>query len=49
MRLEGHAVVGMEETRKSQELSAGNTQGKRPSGRTLCRWGHNITMDLKEK
>ena len=26
----------------------GNSEGKRPVGRSRCKWGDNIKMDLKE-
>jgi hypothetical protein len=48
MRWAGH-VAGMEEMKPAYKMLVG-TEGKRPLGRTRCRWYNNIkpTMDLKE-
>jgi hypothetical protein len=47
MRLAGH-VVRMGEKRNAYRILVGNTKGKRPLGRPLCRWMDNIQMDIRE-
>jgi hypothetical protein len=34
--------------RNAYRVSVGNTEGKRPLGRTWYMWGHNIKMSLRE-
>jgi hypothetical protein len=47
MRWEGH-VARMGEKRNAYRLLAQKSEGKRPIGRTRCRWVHNIKMELLE-
>jgi hypothetical protein len=46
-RWAGH-VARMGEKRNAYRLLVGKTEGKRPLGRTKCRWVDNIKMDLLE-
>jgi hypothetical protein len=47
MRLAGH-VARMGEKRNAYRLLVGMPEGKRPLGRTRCRWVDNIRMNLGE-
>jgi hypothetical protein len=47
MRWVGH-VARMGEKRNAYRLLVGKPEGKRPLGRTRCRWVDNIKMDLLE-
>jgi hypothetical protein len=47
MRWVGH-VAGMGEGRGVYRGLMGKPEGKRPLGRTRCRWEDNIKMDLQE-
>jgi hypothetical protein len=47
MRWEGH-VARMGEKRNAYRILVGEQEGKRPLGRTRCRWVYNIKMDLRE-
>jgi hypothetical protein len=47
MRLAGH-VARMGEKRNAYRLLVGKPEGRRPLGRTRCRWLDNIRMDLVE-
>jgi hypothetical protein len=47
MRWAGH-VVGMGEKRNVYRLLVGKPEGKRPLGRSRCRWLDNIRTDLVE-
>jgi len=38
----------MGEMRNAYEISVGKPEGKRPLGRSRCRWEDNIRMDLRE-
>jgi hypothetical protein len=38
----------MEETRSAYRILVGKPEGKRPLGRSRCRWVDNIKMDLRE-
>ena len=41
-------VVRMEERRSAFKILTGTPAGKRPLGKSRCRWEDNIRMDLKE-
>jgi hypothetical protein len=41
-------MVHIEEIRNSYRSSAGKPEGKRPLGRSVCRWEDNIKMDIME-
>ena len=41
-------VARMEKGRSAFKIFTGTTTGKRPLGRSRCRWEDNIRMDLKE-
>jgi hypothetical protein len=43
----GH-VAGMWEKRNAYRILVGNPEGRRPLGRSRCRWVDNIKMDLRE-
>jgi hypothetical protein len=43
----GHVAL-MEEKRVVYRVLVGKPEGKRPLGRTRCRWEDNIKMDLQE-
>jgi hypothetical protein len=43
----GHAER-MWENRNSYRILVGKPEGKRPLGRTTCRWVDNIKMDVRE-
>jgi hypothetical protein len=43
----GH-VARIGEERKLYKVLVGNPQGRRPLGRSRCRWEDGITMDLRE-
>ena len=47
MRWTGH-VARMGERRGEYKVMVGKPEGKRPLGRTRCRWEGNIKMDLQE-
>ena len=47
MRWAGH-VARMGEGRGVHRVLVGKPEGKRPLGRTRCRWEDNIKMDLQE-
>ena len=47
MRWVGH-VAHMQEGRGVYRVLVGKPEGKRPFGRTRCRWEDNIKMDLQE-
>jgi hypothetical protein len=47
MRWAGH-VARMGEKRNAYRLLVGKPEGKRPLGRSRCRWVDNIGMDLGE-
>jgi len=47
MRWAGH-VAGMGERRDVYRVLVGKLEGKRPLGRTSCRWEDNIKMDFEE-
>ena len=47
MRWVGH-VACMEERRGVYGILVGKPEGKRPLGRSRCRWKDNIKMDLQE-
>jgi hypothetical protein len=47
MRWEGH-VACMGEGRDVYRVLVGKPKGKRPLGRTRCRWEDNIKMDVQE-
>jgi hypothetical protein len=47
MRWAGNAAR-MGAKRNAYRISVGNPQGKRPLGRSRCRWVDNIKMDLRE-
>jgi hypothetical protein len=36
------------ETRNAYRILMGKPEGKRPLGRTICRWVDNIKMDSRE-
>jgi hypothetical protein len=38
----------MGKKRNAYMIFVGNSEGKRPLGRSICRWMDNIKMDLKE-
>ena len=42
-------VAKMEEGRSAFKIITGKLTGKRPLGRTRCRWEDNLRMDLEEK
>jgi hypothetical protein len=46
-RWEGH-VARMGEKRNTYRILVEKPEGKRPRGRTKCRWVDNIKMDLRE-
>jgi hypothetical protein len=46
-RWAGH-VARIGETRNAYRILVGKPEGKRPLGRTRCRWVDNIKMDLRE-
>jgi hypothetical protein len=47
MRWAGH-VAHMGKERKVYKVSVGKPRGKRPLGRSRCRWEDGIRMDLRE-
>jgi hypothetical protein len=47
MRWAGH-VACMEAARNAYRILVEEPEGKRPLGRSTCRWGDNIKMDLRE-
>jgi hypothetical protein len=47
MRWAGH-VARMGKTWNAYRILVGKSEGKRPLGRTRCRWVDNIKMDLRE-
>ena len=47
MRWEGH-VARMGERRGVYRVLVGKPEGKRPFGRSRCRWEDNIKMDIQE-
>jgi hypothetical protein len=47
MRWVGH-VARMGEGRVAYRILVGRPEGRRPLGRTRCRWEYNIKMDLQE-
>ena len=47
MRWAGH-VARMDEERGMYRVLVGKQEGKRPLGRSRCRWVDNIRMDLRE-
>jgi hypothetical protein len=47
MRWAGH-VSRMGEKRNAYRLLVGKPEGKKPLGRSRCRWVDNIRMDLEE-
>jgi hypothetical protein len=47
MRWAGH-VAGMGEGRAVCRVLVGRPEGKRPLGRSRCRWEDNINIDLRE-
>jgi hypothetical protein len=47
MRWAGH-VACMGEGRGVYRVLVGRPEGKRPLGRSTCRWEYNIKMDLRE-
>jgi hypothetical protein len=47
MRLADHVEL-MGEKRNAYRLLVGKPEGKRPLGRSRCRWVDNIRMDLRE-
>jgi hypothetical protein len=47
MRCVGH-VARMGEVRGAYIILIGRPEGRRPLGRTRCRWEDNIKMDLRE-
>ena len=47
IRWVGH-VAGMEEGRGVHKVLVAKPEGKRPLGRSRCRWEDNIKMDLEE-
>jgi hypothetical protein len=48
MRWSGH-VARMGEKRKSYRILVGKPEGKRPLGRSRCRWVDNIKIKFREK
>jgi hypothetical protein len=47
-RIQGGAWSVDEEERGVDRVLVGKPEGKRPLGRTRCRWEDNIKMDLQE-
>ena len=47
LRWAGH-VARMEESRSAFKILTGKPTGKRPLGRSRCRWEDNIRIDLEE-
>jgi hypothetical protein len=47
MRRPGH-VARMEEKRGAYRILVGRPEGRRPLGRSRCRWEDNIKMDLQD-
>jgi hypothetical protein len=47
MRWAGH-VARMGDKRNAYRIFVGNTEGKRPLGRSRCRWVGNIKIGLRE-
>jgi hypothetical protein len=47
IRWAGH-VAQMEEEKSVCRMLVGKPDGKRPLGRSRCRWVNNIKMDLRE-
>jgi hypothetical protein len=47
MKWEGH-VAQMGEKRNACRILVGKLEGKRPLGRSRCRWVDNIKLDLRE-
>ena len=47
MRWAGH-VARMSEEREMYRILVGKKEGKRPLGRSRCRWLKNIRMDLQK-
>ena len=47
LRWAGH-VARMEQVRSAFKILTGKPTGKRPLGRSMCRWEDNIRMDLEE-
>ena len=41
-------MARMGERRGVHRVLVGNPEGKRPVGRTGCRWGNNIKMELQD-
>jgi hypothetical protein len=47
MRWSGH-VAQMGEKRNAYRILVGKPEGKRPLGRSRCRWVNNIKLDLRK-
>jgi hypothetical protein len=47
MRWAGH-VARIGEKRNAYRILVGKPEGKRPLGRSTCRWVENIEIDLRE-
>ena len=41
-------VARMEQSKNACRVLVGKPEGKRPLGRSICRWEDNIKMDLRE-